>query len=261
MPASEERVYRQLVGKLFWIDRVDRRCAMGKASSSLGSANDTDMMNIKLMLRDVRGNPGMMTVWPTTLNLEAARRALVGSVLTCGDSDSAGDDDLSSVSGAGSWLRGKLGWYPITASGRKQSTIALSSGEAELVAALSRACEGMGLRQQWNWLEQFGCNDGEPTEASQQILCCDSSVALGVIRRKGSTRKTRHFELKAFILQQMECATGNEFSSGGNERDACRLFDEDTVDTKFGPSSKLGLEIKFSPELIRTWSKRSSGGG
>ena len=72
-----------------------------------------------------------------------------------------------------------------------------------LVAALSGAFEGMGLRQQWNWLEQFGCNDDEPTEASQQILCCVSSAALGVIRLKGSTRKTRHIELNAFFLQQL----------------------------------------------------------
>ena len=48
-----------------------------------------------------------------------------------------GDADRFSVSGTASWLRGKLGWYPIIASNRKQSTIALSSGEAELVAALS----------------------------------------------------------------------------------------------------------------------------
>ena len=35
LPASEQRVYRQLVCKLLWTDRVDLRCAMGKASSSL----------------------------------------------------------------------------------------------------------------------------------------------------------------------------------------------------------------------------------
>ena len=28
MPASEQRVYRQHVGKLLWIDRADLRCAM-----------------------------------------------------------------------------------------------------------------------------------------------------------------------------------------------------------------------------------------
>ena len=33
MSASEQRVYRQLVGKMLWIDRADLRCAIEKASS------------------------------------------------------------------------------------------------------------------------------------------------------------------------------------------------------------------------------------
>ena len=59
--------------------------------------------------------------------------------------------------------------------------------------------ECMGLRQQWNWLLKFGCNAKETNETTQHILCCDSSAALGLIKRKGSTR---HIELKAFFLQQ-----------------------------------------------------------
>ena len=113
------------------------RCEMGKASSSLVPASDTDMRNNKSILRYLRGKPGIMTVRPTTLNLEAAKRALVGSVLTWEDSDWAVGADRFSVNGTASWLRGKLGWYPMTASNGKQSTIALSSGEAELIAALS----------------------------------------------------------------------------------------------------------------------------
>ena len=54
-PASEQKVYRQLVGKLLWIDRVDLRCAIGKASSSLGRASDTDMKNVKSILRYLHG--------------------------------------------------------------------------------------------------------------------------------------------------------------------------------------------------------------
>ena len=57
---------------------------------------------------------GIMTVRPTTLDLEAVKRAPVGSVLTYGDSDWAGDTDRFSVSGTALWLRSKLGWYPIT---------------------------------------------------------------------------------------------------------------------------------------------------
>ena len=78
-----------------------------------------------------------MTVQLTFFTLEAVERASEGSVLTYGDADWAGDADGFSVSGTASWVKGRLGWYPITAMNRKQSTIALSSGEAELVAALS----------------------------------------------------------------------------------------------------------------------------
>ena len=143
---------------------------MEKASRSLGRASDTDIRNIKSILRYFRENPGIMIVRPTTLNLEDMKRVLVGSVLTYGDSDWAGDADRFSVNGTVSWLRGKLGWYPITASSRKQAKIAISSGEAELVAALSGACDGMSLRQQWNWLLKFGCN-AEETE-------CDDTTDL-----------------------------------------------------------------------------------
>ena len=51
MLASDQRVYRQLVGKLLWIDRDALRCAMGKASSSLRGARDTDMRDTKPTLR------------------------------------------------------------------------------------------------------------------------------------------------------------------------------------------------------------------
>ena len=232
---------------------MDLRCAMGKASSNLGRASDTDMRNIKSILRYLHGNPGIMTVRPTTLNLEAAGRAPVGSVLTYGDSDWAGNADRFSVSGAASWLRGKLGWYPIIASSRKQSTIALSSGEAELVAALSGACEGMGLRQQWNWLRQFGNTDDEPAEGSQQILCCDSSAALGMMRRKGSTRKTRHIELKAFFLQQWSARPEVRLVQVGTSEMLADCLTKIQSTPNSVHLSKLGLEIKWiksSPELI-----------
>ena len=46
MPTSEHRVYRQLVGKLLWVDRVDLRRAMGQASSSLGRASDVSDVKV-----------------------------------------------------------------------------------------------------------------------------------------------------------------------------------------------------------------------
>ena len=135
MLASEQKVSRQLLGKLLWIDRAGLSCARGKTSLSLGRASNTDMTNIKSILRYFRGNPGIVTVRPTTLNLEdVKKRNPVGSVWTYGDSDLAGDADRLSVSGTASWSRGRVEL--------KTVNVALSSGEAELVAALSGACEG-----------------------------------------------------------------------------------------------------------------------
>ena len=39
---------------------MDLRCAMGPDSSSLGRASDTDMKNVKSILRYLRGNPGII---------------------------------------------------------------------------------------------------------------------------------------------------------------------------------------------------------
>ena len=84
------------------------------------------------------------------------------------------------------FVKGRLGWYPITATSRNQSTIALGSGEAELVAALSGDCEGMGPRQQWNWLRKPRNNAEETCSTTQQILYCR-------IKRKGSNRKNKTY--------------------------------------------------------------------
>ena len=128
-----------------------------------------------------------MTVRPTALNLEAVNRPPDRSVLTYGDSDLAGNADRFSVSGTALWVQSKLGWYPITASSKKQSTVALSSG-VELGAALSGAFVKQGF--------------ATTMELLVEVWCCDSSAALGMIKRKGSTRQTRHIELKAFFLQR-----------------------------------------------------------
>ena len=128
----------------------------------------------------------------------------------------------------------------------KQSTFALSSGGAELVTVLSGACEVMDQRLRWNWSLKFGRNAEETHTTMHQKLCCESSSALGMTRRGSSTRNTRHIELKSVRLATMERATRSKTRSSGNERDACRLCDEDTVDTNFDSSleTRVGDQIQ-----------------
>ena len=136
------------------------------------------------------------------------------------------------------------------ASSRKESTIALSSGEAELVAALSGTCESTGLRQQWIWPLKFGCSDEETTEASQQILCCDSFAALGLIMRKGWTRKTRHIDLKEFFSQQWSARPEVRLVQVGTSEMLADCLTTIQSTPNSVHLSKPGLEIEPSPELI-----------
>ena len=102
----------------------------------------------------------------------------------------------------------------------------------------------MGLRQQWNSLRKFGNTDVKATEASQQILCCDSSAALGMIKRKGSTRKTRHIELKAFFRQQWCARPEVRLVQVGTSEVLADCLTK-IVDTKFDTS----LEARFGNQI------------
>ena len=70
------------------------------------------------------------------------------------------------------------------ASSKKQNVVCLSSGESELMALVGGACEGVATRDQWSMM----CNCSPGTI----VLCTDSAAALGFVKRKGASRRTRH---------------------------------------------------------------------
>ena len=79
------------------------------------------------------------------------------------------------------------------ASSKKQNMVCLSSGESELMALVGGACEGIATRDQWSKL----CKCSPKTI----VLCTDSSAALGFVKRKGASRRTRHVDTKVHFIQ------------------------------------------------------------
>ena len=71
--------------------------------------------------------------------------------------------------------------------------VCLSSGESELMALVGGACEGIATRDQWR--KYCKCSPGTI------VLCTDSSAALGFVKRKGTSRRTRHMDTKAYFKQ------------------------------------------------------------
>ena len=84
-------------------------------------------------------------------------------------------------------------WYPVCASSKKQNMVCLSSAESELLELLGGACEGIATRNQRSKLCK--CSLGTI------VLCTDSSAALGFVKRKGASRRTRHVDTKVYFMQ------------------------------------------------------------
>ena len=119
-----------------------------------------------------------------------------GSVVVVTDVGWAGDvKDRRSNSGIAVWVKGSVEntWYPVYASSKKHNMVCLSCGESELMALVGRACEGIATRDQWS--KMCSCSPGTI------VLCMDSSAALGFVKRKGASRRTRHVDTKVYFMQ------------------------------------------------------------
>ena len=129
---------------------------------------------------------------------------------------------------------------------RTQSTIALSSAEAELYATVSAASEGLGLAAMCN---EYG-----------QVLCpyisVDASAAIGIAQRK-SLGKVRHLDTQSLCIQEavrerrvhVEKVLGTE-----NPADMFTKHVDGTLRQKM--MIKIGLEhrggrAESAPQLVR----------
>ena len=94
-----------------------------------------------------------------------------------------------------------------------QKTVALSSGEAELTAAVKAATEGMGMMQ---LMEEMG------EQVSVEVKV-DSAAALGTVHRKGNG-KLRHVRIGLLWIQQLEEQESVRFRKIAGAQNPADLF-------------------------------------
>jgi hypothetical protein len=110
----------------------------------------------------------------------------------CGysDSDHAGDvDDRKSTSGVIFYLNSS----PVSWTSQKQKVVALSSCEAEYVAAASAACQGVWLRRLLASLTGV--------EAEQVTLKVDNESAIALIKNPVHHDRTKHIDIKYHYIR------------------------------------------------------------
>ena len=131
-------MYRSVVGSLRYLvhTRPDLAYSVGIVSRFMENPTTEHMSAVKQILRYVKG----------TINLGCTyRKGNEGLILRgYSDSDMAGDvDDRKSTTG----MIFYLGPNPISWNSQKQKVVALSSCEAEYIAASMAACQAVWLRR------------------------------------------------------------------------------------------------------------------
>ena len=119
-----------------------------------------DRRNAMHVLHYLKGVPRTMTVKGHTFNEDVLKLAPAGAEHVQTDADWGGDEDGNSTSGGIVWVKAEDGqWYLIQSVSRKQTTVALSTAESELIAMLAGVCEMRGISQLWRWMLAKGVID------------------------------------------------------------------------------------------------------
>ena len=174
--------YRGLAARINYLalDRADLQFATKQACQGMAKPTTGDWRALKRIARYIAGKPRLVIKY---IAQEDPQFVDVYS-----DSDWAGDRRTGRSTSGGAL---RIGAHLIKTWSSTQRNITLSSGEAELIAAVKAASEGLGVV---NMLSEWG-------QECRVRVWVDSSAAIGVVHRRGSG-KMRHVRLGHLWIQQ-----------------------------------------------------------
>ena len=197
----DETIYRKLVGSLIYLTntRPDLVYAVSVVSRFMSEPSKLHFAAAKRILRYVQGTKSYGVVFQAEKD-----NKLVGY----SDSDWAGSiDDRKSTSGNVFFL----GTKPISWSSKKQSTVAMSSAEAEYISASGAACEAV-------WLRRI-LKDMKQCQTTPTILFCDNLSAIAMTKNPVFHNRSKHIELRHHFIRELAsrgeielafCKTGDQ---------------------------------------------------
>jgi hypothetical protein len=161
-------------------DRVDLAVAAQHLSQCMAKPQTGDEMALKRVIRYLKGHP--------TCEMLFAYQGENAPMTIMTDSDWAGDVGTRK-STSGGIIR--MNSHIISFWCKSQSTVALSSGEAELNAMVKGCSEGIGVLE---LMRELGC------DATVYSIETDSSAARGTVMRHGAGR-VKHLSTKQLWIQ------------------------------------------------------------
>jgi hypothetical protein len=182
-PPVDATLYRSIVGSLRYLvhTRPDIAFAVGYVSRFMEAPTTEHMAVVKHLLRYITG----------TRNLGCFFGRGDGNMVLTGysDSDLAGDrDDSKSTSD----LMFFLGSSPVSWQSQKQRVVALSSCEAEYIAAATASCQGL-------WLSRL-VTDLLTKEVASPMLYIDNKAAIAHAKNPGQFDRCKHIQIRYHFL-------------------------------------------------------------
>ncbi|XP_019424538.1 PREDICTED: uncharacterized protein LOC109333463 [Lupinus angustifolius] len=182
-------MFRQLVGCLRFLchSRPEISFGVGLVSRYMSSPRHSHLIAAKRILRYLKGTLDHGVMFPYK-KFETKQNVLHLEAYT--DSDWCGDQvDRRSTMGYIFFL----GKAPISWSSKKQDVVALSTCEAEYIAACSGACQGVWIQA---LMKELSLSDGEAVE-----LKVDNQSAINLAKNPVFHGRSKHIETKFHYLR------------------------------------------------------------
>eukprot|EP00253_Pinus_taeda_P005599 PITA_05599 len=179
-------LYKSIVGSLMYLTatRPDIMYAVSLISRFMERPKETHWQAAKRILRYVKGTKKFGILY----NVFSEHSDLVGYT----NSDWAGSvDDQKSTSGYVFHMgSGAISW-----ASKKHSIVALSTAEAEYVAATAAACQAVWMRRMLRSLGQ--------EQAKATVIFCDNSSAIALSKNSVFHKRTKHIDTKFHYIRKL----------------------------------------------------------
>ncbi|POM76510.1 Integrase catalytic core protein [Phytophthora palmivora] len=188
-PFHDTTLYREAIGSLLWISnctRPDIATATNCLSRFVSCPTSVHWKGVKRILRYLKGTTNSGLFYKFGHGIASKLQTIIYS-----DANWAGDSS-SAKSTSGSVLQ--INGMTISWSSRKQTTVALSTMEAEYVAACSAVQDCIAIHQ---LLQELGLM--QQTDAV--LLRVDNQSAIKSMRNVISTQRTRHLQIKYHFIR------------------------------------------------------------
>ena len=217
---EDPSLYRAIVGSLIYVmtgTRPDLCYAVTKLSQNMSKPTEANLVAAKHVLRYLRGTVGH--------SLSFAKCETELRLTGFCDSDWGGDiTDRRSISGYGFTLQDKgplVSWRS-----RKQSTVALSSCEAEYMALTDATPEAKFLRQL--------CVDLGIVNANYVLLNVDNQGAINLAKNPMYHKRSKHIDVKYHFIKSEVQSGSIQLAYIPSDQNVADVFTKPISNVKLG---------------------------